>query len=367
MLLLFQNHAVRAFFIAVWLLSIEGCAAQSIAAPPPAVPQIQSASSADAPSKRAVTRSGESPSIISASPAAVRSALPAKPAELSAPATQLTAAIVSSNAQTKLKLLLDRLIDALFGLDRREWVGIGIFAAMLVFYYLEERSSLFSLAFAVGCLAGAAYAFVNAQRAIAIAAGVWGLVAMRKSWRRNRVKRDGLSRGEQFALAWFVRVIGILAVSSGVTLLIADSPISFKLLLPVSHSMIEAIPLLLIGVAYLAWLATEKPTALDLFKQILIAAAFILWGADLLMPPGQWARFVGAVVIAIYVFDLAWLIEGNLRNKLRARWRGESQTAASVNGGERHWSGDIIGVHEDNGGRSHHPKVSGPPLTNRDR
>jgi hypothetical protein len=75
------------------------------------------------------------------------------------------------------------------------------------------------------------------------------------------------------------------------------------------------VPLLLVGIAFLGWLAIDRPATIDLIKQVLIAVAFILWGGNLLMPSGQWTRFVGAVVIAIYVFDLAWLMEGNLRRK----------------------------------------------------
>ena len=73
----------------------------------------------------------------------------------------------------------------------------------------------------------------------------------------------------------------------------------------------------LIGIAYLAWLATERRPIVEMVKQVLIALAFILWGTNLLMPTGHWAQFVGGVVIAVYVFDLAWLIEGNLRRQLR--------------------------------------------------
>jgi hypothetical protein len=81
-------------------------------------------------------------------------------------------------------------------------------------------------------------------------------------------------------------------------------------------------PLLLVGIAYLAWLAVDRPAIIDLIKQVLLALAFILWGVDLLMPVGQWSRFVGAVVIAIYVFDLAWLMEGNLRKKFGVHLAG---------------------------------------------
>jgi hypothetical protein len=117
-------------------------------------------------------------------------------------------------------------------------------------------------------------------------------------------------------LLWLIRCIGALAVLAGIVLLIVDSPISRDLPIPISHAVAEATPLLLVGIAYLAWLALDRRSIIDLIKQVLLAAAFVLWGVSLLMPSGRWSRFVGAVVIAIYVFDLAWLMEGNIRSRL---------------------------------------------------
>jgi hypothetical protein len=128
-----------------------------------------------------------------------------------------------------------------------------------------------------------------------------------------------------------VRFVGILAVISGVVLLVVDSPVSAYVPIPISPRIAEAIPLLLVGIACLGWLAVDRPSRIDLIKQILIAAAFILWGINLLMPPGKWSKFTGAVVIAIYVFDLAWLMEGNLRKKLSVATLKNSSACVSSN------------------------------------
>jgi hypothetical protein len=121
------------------------------------------------------------------------------------------------------------------------------------------------------------------------------------------------------ALIWTIRTIGALAVIAAMLLLFVDSPLSDGFALRVSHRVVEAVPLLLIGFAYLAWLIIDRPGVIDLVKQLLLALAFILWGVSLLMPPSNGSRFVAAVVIAIYVFDLAWLMEGNLRKKFGLR------------------------------------------------
>ena len=120
-------------------------------------------------------------------------------------------------------------------------------------------------------------------------------------------------------LIWPLRCLYLLAVVCGVALLVVDSPIPVSLPSHLTHAMVEAAPLMLVGIAFLVWLAIDRPSLIDLLKQFFIALAFILWGVDLLMPPGRWATFVGAVVIAIYVFDLAWLMEGNLRKKFGVR------------------------------------------------
>jgi len=119
-------------------------------------------------------------------------------------------------------------------------------------------------------------------------------------------------------LVGHIRFIGALAVLAGIVLLIVDSPISTILPIPISRAVAEAMPLLLVGIAYLAWQAVERPPIVELIKQILLGAAFVLWAVSLLMPRGRCSTFVGAMVIAIYVFDLAWLMEGNIRKKLGA-------------------------------------------------
>jgi hypothetical protein len=186
---------------------------------------------------------------------------------------------------------------------------------MLILYTLEDRSAFFTLAFASACWTGSAYGILQRSWLIGSVGAIWGCLALRKWWRRIRTTKNSEDR----AVIWPVRVIGALAVLSGFFLLGVDSPLTSQLPAWISRAVIEAMPLLLVGIAYLAWLAVDRPPMVDLIKQILIAVAFVLWGISLLMPPGPWTRFVGAVVIAIYVFDLAWLMEGNLRKRFGDR------------------------------------------------
>jgi hypothetical protein len=62
--------------------------------------------------------------------------------------------------------------------------AFGLFAvtAMLVCYALERRSSWFILAFAVSCLLGSAYAFLQGAWPFGMVEAVWAGVAMRRWW-----------------------------------------------------------------------------------------------------------------------------------------------------------------------------------------
>ncbi len=225
----------------------------------------------------------------------------------------------SANAPTesprKLPAVVERLVATLVYMDGVTLFGLVSLVAMLVFYSLEDRSPSFIFAFATACWMSSAYAFLRWPWPFGIVGATWGVVALRKWWRSIKSKNRGFGNGGHPELLWPTRFVYVLAAVCAIALLIVDSPISTYLEIPISRAVAEAAPLLLVGIAYLAWLAIDRPAISDLITQVLIAAAFILWGVGLLMPKGGLATFVGAVVIAIYVFDLAWLMERTLRKK----------------------------------------------------
>jgi hypothetical protein len=57
--------------------------------------------------------------------------------------------------------------------------------AMLVFYALEDRSSIFVLAFAAACLASSVYGFLQGAWPFGVVEVVWCGVALRRWWRRR--------------------------------------------------------------------------------------------------------------------------------------------------------------------------------------
>ena len=66
----------------------------------------------------------------------------------------------------------------------------GVFAvsAMLLCYAMETRSPWWVLGFALSCVAGAAYGFLQGAWPFGLLEGVWSLVAMRRWWQLHRVR-----------------------------------------------------------------------------------------------------------------------------------------------------------------------------------
>jgi peptidoglycan/LPS O-acetylase OafA/YrhL len=111
-----------------------------------------------------------------------------------------------------------------------------------------------------------------------------------------------------FLLLYALLVISLLGCA---VLLLFDL---FPRLMPtITHGPVSAIPLLLIGVAYLGLQVQLRPRPLELVKRIMLASAFILWGIDQLLPLGSVATTLGDVVIVLYIIDLILIMRDALR------------------------------------------------------
>jgi len=64
--------------------------------------------------------------------------------------------------------------------DRLTAFGLFAVTAMLVTYWLEERSPWFVLAFAVACWLGSVYGFLQGAWPFGIVEFIWGGVALRR-------------------------------------------------------------------------------------------------------------------------------------------------------------------------------------------
>jgi hypothetical protein len=84
------------------------------------------------------------------------------------------------------------------------------------------------------------------------------------------------------------------------------------------HGWLSALPLLLGGSAFALLQFRLRPPRVTLMKRLLLAAAFIGWGVNQLLPAGRVALFLGDAVIAAYVLDLFWMSGDQERERLHA-------------------------------------------------
>ncbi|HJT24375.1 MAG TPA: hypothetical protein VJ873_07340 [bacterium] len=72
----------------------------------------------------------------------------------------------------------------------------GLFAvsAMLVTYALEKRSHWFILAFALSCVMGSVYGFLQGAWPFGLVEGVWSLVAAKRWWATRQPKKSRAGR-----------------------------------------------------------------------------------------------------------------------------------------------------------------------------
>jgi hypothetical protein len=102
-----------------------------------------------------------------------------------------------------------------------------------------------------------------------------------------------------------LRIFPALSVLLAGVLLVANLPV-----VPGSlHLYLSALPLALAGLGYALLQAFLRPPRTILLKRLLLAATFMLWAVDQLLPAGRAATLIGDVVIAAYVLDLYWLAQ----------------------------------------------------------
>jgi hypothetical protein len=77
-----------------------------------------------------------------------------------------------------------------------------------------------------------------------------------------------------------------------------------------AHDSLAALPLAMIATAYLIYQAARQPTAMELFKAIMLAAAFFFWAANQLWPDQRHATLFNDIAIALFVFDVFLVIGG---------------------------------------------------------
>lgn len=128
---------------------------------------------------------------------------------------------------------------------------------------------------------------------------------------RTRASTTQLNHPQRSLFSWLLYALLIISLLGCAILLLFDF---FPRLLPIiTHGPVSALPLLLIGFAYLVLQAQLRPRLLELVKRVMLASAFILWGIDQLLPAGAVATTLGDVVIVLYIIDLALVMRDTLK------------------------------------------------------
>jgi hypothetical protein len=101
------------------------------------------------------------------------------------------------------------------------------------------------------------------------------------------------------------RVFPVLSLFLAATLLVSNLPFVPSPL----HFYLCALPLAFAGAGYALLQILFRPPLATLLKRLLLAATFLLWAVEQLLPPGRAATLLSDVVIAAYVLDLYWLAQ----------------------------------------------------------
>jgi len=96
--------------------------------------------------------------------------------------------------------------------------------------------------------------------------------------------------------------LGVLTLGSVFVLLMWN--IRPKLFPARAHSLLGALPLASIAVAYLLYQSVQRPGAAELLKAVLLATAFLLWAANQFWPESARATLYNDLAIALFVLDV---------------------------------------------------------------
>jgi hypothetical protein len=79
-------------------------------------------------------------------------------------------------------------------MDRLTAFGLVSVTLMLAFYALEDRAPFYVLAFALACLMGSAYGFLQGAWPFGVVELFWSFVALRRWW-KSRARADEQNAG----------------------------------------------------------------------------------------------------------------------------------------------------------------------------
>jgi len=96
--------------------------------------------------------------------------------------------------------------------------------------------------------------------------------------------------------------LGAITLASVLVLLVWDARPS---LFPANaHNLLGAVPLALIGIAYLLYQGVHRPSLQDWTRATILAVAFFFWAANQLWPTSPLDTLYNDIAIALFVLDV---------------------------------------------------------------
>jgi len=135
----------------------------------------------------------------------------------------------------------------------------------------------------------------------------------------GQIKAAGNAKPRERALGLGARVLRLIsAIALGLAFLAAIGVLVLRLVHCVKPDLLpwtikSAYPLILIGVAFAALQFVLPRTKQQILLGLMVAAAFILWGAEQFISNQAIASFIDDVVVFLFVFDLSLVIYGHLK------------------------------------------------------
>ena len=81
------------------------------------------------------------------------------------------------------------------------------------------------------------------------------------------------------------------------------------------HQHLDAWPLILIGLSYIALQVAEKQSHADRAKGIFLGIAFLFWGTEQLLPPSRLVTFLDEGAVTIFVLDVSVIVWSRLNRR----------------------------------------------------
>ncbi len=103
-------------------------------------------------------------------------------------------------------------------------------------------------------------------------------------------------------------VLGVITLADVAVLLVWDA---FPWLFPArSHDFLAAFSMAGIAFSYLVYQGVHRPPARELMKAVMLAVAFLFWGANQLWPDLPQATLYNDIAIALFVLDVFLVMIG---------------------------------------------------------